>query len=152
MKHTQTTTPVKGSEIVRKWHVIDLKGKVLGREANAIASILQGKHKVNYVPHLDMGDYVVVLNAKSVKVTGKKESQKVYTYFSGYPGGLTEVVYKELMAKRPIEIIRHAVVGMLPKNKLRDRRMARLFISEDERNPHQSKVDGSNPSVVTNES
>jgi large subunit ribosomal protein L13 len=148
MKHTQTTTPVRGSEIVRVWHVIDLKGKILGREANAISSILQGKHKVNYVPHLDMGDYVVVLNAKDVKVTGRKDTQKVYTSYSGYPGGLTEMPYKELMAKRPTEIIRRAVAGMLPKNKLRDRRLARLFISVDEKNPHASKVEGSNPSAV----
>lgn len=128
MKVTKSTRQVTEKEITPHWYLLDLNNKILGRVAPKIASVLQGKHKTNYVPHLDMGDYVVVINAKDVMVTGAKENQKEYTYFSGYPGGLKTTSLKELRKKNPEEIIRHAVSGMLPKNKLRDRRLSRLFI------------------------
>jgi len=128
---TKQTKPVKKKEIVRNWHLIDVSGQVLGRVAGKISRLLQGKHKVNYVSYLDSGDYIVVINAKKIKVTGKKEKNKVYTRYSGYPGGLKTISYEKMLKQKPEEIIRHAVSGMLPKNKLRDRRLARLFIFPD---------------------
>jgi large subunit ribosomal protein L13 len=136
---TKITKPERQEDIKRKWHLVDMSDKVLGREATNIASLLIGKHKINYVPYLDSGDYVVVINASKVKVTGKKRKEKVYTYYSGYPGGLKEVKYEELSKKKPAEIVRHCVSGMLPKNKLRKRRITRLYIYADENHPHLNK-------------
>jgi large subunit ribosomal protein L13 len=139
-KVTQSTKPLSAKTIQRNWHVIDIGGKVLGKVSHEISTLLQGKSKVNYAPYLDAGDYVVVINAKKVEVTGRKADQKTYTYYSGYPGGLRSLTFKELMEKKPEEVIRHAVTGMLPKNKLRDRRMARLFIFNDEKHPYENKL------------
>lgn len=136
---THSTTPVTEGEIVRKWHLYDADGKNVGRFVPEIAKVLQGKNKSNYVSYLDMGDYVVVINAAKVNFTGRKSVQKVYTYYSGYPGGLRRVTASELKNKKPQEIIRHAVLGMLPKNKLRDKRIARLFIYPDTKHPYQHK-------------
>ena len=136
---TKQTKPVKEKEIVRNWHLIDVSGQILGRVAGKISRLLQGKHKVIYVPYLDSGDYIVVINAKKVKVTGKKSQNKVYTRYSGYPGGLKTITYEKMSAEKPEEIIRHAVSGMLPKNKLRDRRLARLFIFKDENHKFADK-------------
>lgn len=136
---TKQTKPVKEKEIVRNWHLIDVSGQILGRVAGKISRLLQGKHKVNYVPYLDSGDYIVVINAKKVKVTGKKSQNKVYTRYSGYPGGLKTITYDKMSQKKPDEIIRHAISGMLPKNKLRDRRLARLFIFKDENHKFADK-------------
>ncbi|NMB84505.1 50S ribosomal protein L13 [Candidatus Roizmanbacteria bacterium] len=137
---TKITKPVKISEIVREWHVIDANGKVLGRLSSAIVKILQGKHKSNYCSYLDMGDNVVVINARKVIVTGKKADTKEYTSYSGYPSGQKTVAYKRLMADNPAEIIKRAVSGMLPKNKLRDRRLTRLFIFVDDNHPYKEKL------------
>lgn len=139
--HTKSTKPIKASEIKRNWHLIDVKGKVLGRVATEIATRLIGKHKTNYVDYLDMGDYVVVTHAPDVVVTGKKEEDKLYARYSGYPGGLKKKTYAEIKKTKPEEIIRHAIYGMLPKNKLRDRRIARLYIYKDEKHPHEEKFD-----------
>jgi len=138
-KLTKQTKPVKEKEIERAWHLIDVKGEVLGRVAPMIASLLQGKNKANYVPYLDMGDYVVVINASQVVVTGKKEETKIYTRYSGYPGGLKVLKYKDLLNDKPEFIIKHAVSGMLPKNKFRDRRLKRLFVFQDNNHPYQDK-------------
>lgn len=137
---TQSTKPVSAKTIQRKWHVIDLKNKILGRAANEIAELLMGKSKVNFVPYLDMGDFVVVTNAKEVKVTGRKMNDKMYQSFSGYPDGLKEVPLKRMMENQPEDVIRNAVSGMLPKNKLRKPRLARLFIFKDEKHPYQENV------------
>lgn len=137
---TQSTKPVSAKTIQRKWHVIDLKNKILGRAANEIAGLLMGKGKVNFVPYLDMGDFVVVTNAKEVKVTGRKMNDKMYQSFSGYPDGLKEVPLKRMMENQPEDVIRSAVSGMLPKNKLRQPRLARLFIFKDEKHPYQENV------------
>lgn len=136
---TVSTKPVKAKEVKREWHLIDASEKILGRLTPEIAKILQGKHKRNYVPNLDMGDYVVVINAKKVRVTGKKESQKIYTRYSGYPGGLKKTPFNKLKIDKPEEIIKHAVLGMLPKNKLRKKRIARLYIFGDENHPFADK-------------
>jgi large subunit ribosomal protein L13 len=122
------TRPTKTSEIERDWHLIDVKGKILGRTATGIALLLMGKGKPYFAKNLDCGDNVVVINAQEVAVTGKKESDKVYTRYSGYPGGLRKITIKELRTQKPGEIIRHAVAGMLPKNKLRASMLKRLFI------------------------
>jgi large subunit ribosomal protein L13 len=140
---TKSTRSVSSKDISRSYHLIDMKGKVLGREIPRISELLQGKHKVNYVPYLDNGDFVVVINIKEVKITGKKESQKEYTFYSGYPGGLRTVTFKELMKKNPKEVIRHAVSGMLPKNKMRDVRLSRLLIFESAEHNFQDKFQNS---------
>ena len=108
----------KPSEIERKWYVIDAEGKTLGRLCTEAAMILRGKKKPTYTPFLDCGDYVIVINAEKVQVTGKKAKEKVYKHHSGYPGGLKEITFDKLQAKKPEEIIRHAVKGMMPKGPL----------------------------------
>ena len=124
---TQTKS-TKISEVKRSWHLIDVKDKILGRIAVEIAAKLVGKSKPYFVRNLDCGDFVVVVNAKHVKVTGRKEKEKVYTRYSGYPGGLHKKMLWELRADKPDEIIRRAVMGMLPKNHLRAKLIARLHV------------------------
>ena len=136
---THSTKSIKAKEIIRKWHLIDVKGKVLGRIASEAVKLLQGKHKWNYSTYLDSGDYVVVINAKDVVVTGKKAQTKIYTNYSGYPGGLKSVKYDALLKKNPKKVIQHAVSGMLPKNKLRDRRLARLHVFSDENHSYKDR-------------
>jgi len=108
----------KPQEVERKWYVIDAEGKTLGRMCTEIASILRGKKKPIYTPHVDCGDYVIVINAEKVEVTGKKREDKIYKRHTGFPGGLREVAFKDMQAKHPEEIIRHAVKGMMPNGKL----------------------------------
>ena len=108
----------KPNEIERKWYVIDAEGKVLGRLASEIAKILSGKNKPIYTPHVDTGDYVIVINADKIVLTGKKLSQKSYKYHTGYPGGLKEISYERMIKEKPEKIIELAVKGMLPKNSL----------------------------------
>ena len=139
-KITQTTTPESSKDIVRNWHIIDAKNQILGRVANKIAIVLEGKNKTNYVEYLDLGDNIVVINAKFVEVTGNKRLSKTYDSFSGYPGGLKVTTFEKLLQKNPTEIIRQAVSGMLPKNKLRDRRLARLHIYADDIHPYSDKL------------
>ena len=134
------TKTTKKSEIKRAWHLIDVKDKILGRVTTQVAQLLIGKNKVYFTPHLDCGDYVVVINAGQIKVTGKKADQKVYYRHSGYPGGFREVSFKEQMEKDPRQIIRSAVKSMLPKNKLRDPRLARLKIFTDDKHSFQDKL------------
>ncbi|KAI0650893.1 60S ribosomal protein L23 [Trametes meyenii] len=116
----------------RVWHHVDASDRVLGKLAERIAIVLMGKHKPIYDPSSDCGDYVVVTNARNVKVTGKKAQQLVYRHHTMFPGGLKEIQYKDMMRRKPDEIIRQAVSGMLPKNKLRERRLERLRIFSDE--------------------
>lgn len=133
------TKPTRASNIQRAWHLIDVKDKVLGRAATDIAHKLMGKSKPYFVRNLDCGDYVVVINAKYVAVTGKKEKQKTYSQYSGYPGGEKRKALWQVRLEKPIDIIRHAVFGMLPKNKLRDRMITRLFIYPEANHPYQNK-------------
>ena len=112
----------KPQEVERKWYVLDAEGKTLGRLASEAASILRGKKKPIYTPHVDTGDYVIVINAEKIEVTGKKRKEKIYKRHTGYPGGLREITFEKLQAKKPEEIIRHAVKGMMPKGPL-DRQM-----------------------------
>lgn len=136
---SQSTKSISAKSIQRKWHLIDMNGKVLGREAGAIAQILMGKSKVNYAPYLDGGDFVVVINAKDLEVTGKKRDEKEYDSYSGYPGGRTVTSFKRLIEARPDAVVRNAVAGMLPKNKLRQKRLARLYIYADDKHPYTNK-------------
>jgi large subunit ribosomal protein L13 len=128
----QTYVP-KGREaeelmVGKNWFVIDADGQVLGRLATRVARLLIGKDKATYTPHLDCGDHVVVINAELVKLTGNKIDQKVYRHHSGWPGGLKEESVKSLLSRRPEEVVREAVLGMLPKNKLRARRAKKLRV------------------------
>lgn len=129
----------KAKDIKREWHMVDAKDKVLGRLASSIAGYLIGKHKVNYVPHLDMGDCVVVINAKDIVLTGRKSKQKEYISHSGYPGGIKRVSYEKMNREMPEKVIYKAVLGMIPKNRLKDKRMNRLKIFKDDNHPFKEK-------------
>lgn len=134
------TQSTKVSDIQRKWHHIDVQGKTLGRVATEIALLLMGKNKAYFVRNLDCGDYVVITNAKDIKVSGKKEEQKNYYRHSGYPGGFRSETLKELRNRKPEEIISHAVKGMLPNNRLRDRMLKRLFVFAGEEHTYADKL------------
>jgi len=136
---TFKTRATKAKEIKRDWHLINAQGQILGRLAVNIAALLMGKNKPVLVPYLDGGDYVVVINAAKVEVTGRKHDNKLYYRHSGYPGGFKKVTFSQQMAKDPTEIIRQAVEGMLPKNKLRDQRLARLKIFVDKEHNYEDK-------------
>lgn len=129
----------KQKDIKRDWHLIDAKGKVLGRIATETANLLIGKHKPNYSYHMDMGDYVVVLNAEKVELTGKKKEQKKYMRHSGYPGGFKEIKFSKLFSEQPQKIIEHAVSGMIPDNRLKKGRMKRLKVIVGNENPYEDK-------------
>ncbi|MEW5767920.1 MAG: 50S ribosomal protein L13 [bacterium] len=133
------TYQVKESEIERKWYIVDASDQILGRLACRIANTLRGKDKPIYTPHLDTGDYVVVINADKVVLTGKKAEQKVYHRYSGYPGGLKTISYSDLMAKNPTRIITMAVKGMLPKNKLGKAMLTKLKVYAGSEHPHQGQ-------------
>ena len=138
MKYQKTYTP-SASDIERKWYVVDAEGAVLGRLATQVAAILRGKHKATFTPNMDMGDYVIVVNADKVRLTGNKENQKEYKRYSGYSGGLKITKYKDMMEKHPERIVEHAVVGMLPHNKL-GRQMAkklRVVVGPDHKHEAQ---------------
>ena len=113
-----TSTLAKAGQVERKWYVVDAEGKNLGRMATQIASVLRGKNKPIFTPHVDCGDYVIVINADKVEVTGKKRKEKIYKRHTGYPGGLREVTFEKMQEKNPEEIIRHAVKGMMPNGRL----------------------------------
>jgi len=134
------TYSIKVSDIKREWHIIDAKDKILGRVATEIARLLMGKHKPLFARNMDVGDFVVVINADKFKVTGNKMKQKMYYRHSGYPGGLKTTRMDKVMEKHPTRIIEHAVKGMLPQNKLKARMMKRLKIYAGEAHPHQGQI------------
>lgn len=136
MKKTHHT---KKEDVKRNWHLVDAKGKVLGRMASGIAKDLMGKKRVDYSPHTDMGDYVVVVNAEKVDLTGRKKEQKVYYKHSNYPGGLKTTKIKKLLEENPGEVVRRAVYGMLPKNRLQAKRLKRLKIFEGDKHLYEDK-------------
>jgi large subunit ribosomal protein L13 len=133
------TYSAKPTEVVRKWYVIDASEAPLGRVSTRIATLLTGKEKPMFSHHIDCGDYVVVINAKDVVVTGKKDQQKIYYHHSQFPGGLKELTLNEKLAKDPNYAIYHAVRGMLPVNKLRDGRLARLKIYPGPDHQHEAQ-------------
>lgn len=138
--NTYKTYQPKEKDIKRNWHKIDAKGQVLGRIATQMAKFLMGKHKVSYAPHLDNGDFVVVVNAEKVKVTGNKEKDKMYYRHSGYPGGFKALTFAQVMEKNPIKIIEHAVNNMVSKNRLRDPRLRRLKVFIGEKHPYRDQL------------
>ena len=133
-----TYTP-KAGEIKRKWRIVDAENKVLGRIATEIADMLRGKDKPTFAPHMDTGDFVVVVNAEKVRLTGKKLADKVYYRHSGYPGGLTGITAGELLEKKPEQLLISAVNGMLPKNKLRKVFLRKLKVYTGSEHPHQAQ-------------
>jgi len=133
------TYAVKAAEIERQWYLVDAEGKTLGRLASEIAKILRGKHKPIFTPHLDTGDYVVVINAKKIHVTGKKLETKKYYRYSGHPGGLKSVVLREMLAKHPTRVIGLAVRGMLPKNRLGRAMIKKLKVYAGSEHPHEAQ-------------
>ena len=136
------------SDLKHYWHVVDADGQTLGRMATDIAVKLMGKHRPDYVPHMLSGDFVVVVNASKVRVSGKKAEQKKYRRHSGYPGNLKEVPYARIMQRAPERIIEHAVRGMLPKNKLGKKAIRRLKVYPGADHPHEAQVIGSERSVA----
>jgi large subunit ribosomal protein L13 len=135
---TKTFQP-KEKEVARSWHLLDAKDQILGRISTQIAIFLMGKHKATYSSHMDSGDFVVVLNAEKVEVTGKKASQKSYKSHSGYPGGFKEAKYAKVMKEHPERILEHAVSGMIPDNRLKNERMSRLKIIVGDKNPFEKE-------------
>lgn len=135
----KTTKATKIGEITREWHLINVKDKILGRVSSEIALLLMGKSKPNFVRSLDCGDYVVIVNAKDVKTTGKKEEKKEYYRHSGYPGGFKKETLAELRARKPEEVVRHAVSGMLPQNRLKALMLKRLYIFAGEEHNYKDK-------------
>lgn len=133
------TYSVKKSEIARKWYVVDADGMVLGRLASEVAKILKGKNKPFYTPHMDVGDHVIVVNADKVRVTGGKESKKIYYRHSGYPGGLKETPLKDVLQRNPEKVVRNAVKGMMPNNRLGRAMMRKLHVYAGPRHPHQAQ-------------
>jgi large subunit ribosomal protein L13 len=136
------TYSTKASDIKREWHVIDASGQTLGRLASEVARLLRGKHKPIYVPHLDTGDYVIVINADKIRVTGNKVEQKLYYRHSGYPGALKSTSLAEMMKTQPTRVIEHAVRGMLPKNPLGRAMFKKLKVYAGPNHPHQAQVKG----------
>ena len=130
----------KEGDLNRKWYVADADQVVLGRLSARIASILRGKHKATYTPHTDTGDFVIVINAEKVKMTGNKLEQKTYARYSGYPGGLREVNAKTLLATKPEEVIRLSVRGMLPKNALGRKMLKKLKVYKGSEHPHKAQM------------
>jgi len=135
----QKTYQPKSKEVVRNWHLIDAKGQVVGRLATRLATLLMGKHKPEYSTHMDMGDYVVLVNAREVVLTGNKVAQKKYIRHSGYPGGFKSESVAYMLNKRPERVIIHAVDGMLPDNRLKDKRLARLKVFIDNKHSFEDK-------------
>jgi large subunit ribosomal protein L13 len=138
------TYSAKPGEITREWYLVDAEGKTLGRLATQIADTLRGKRKPQYTPHVDTGDFVIVVNAEKIKVTGNKLDQKRYYRHSGYPGGIRSRTLREQLDRRPTEVLRVAVKGMLPKNRLARQQITKLKIYAGPEHPHEAQ----NPSPL----
>ena len=130
--------------IDRKWYVVDAEGKTLGRLASEVAKVLRGKNKPIFTPHIDTGDYVIIINAEKVVFTGKKETDKIYQRYTGYPGGQRETTPAKVRATHPERILEHAIRGMLPKNRLGDALYRNLYVYAGSEHPHQ----GQNPKAI----
>lgn len=133
------TYSTKLSDIKRDWHLFDAQGQILGRLSTRIAELLMGKNKPYYTPHLDCGDWIVVINAEKVKVTGKKRKEKIYYRHSGYPGGLKSFTFEQMREKDPKKVIFQAVSGMLSKDKLKKERLKRLRVFVGKKHPYEEK-------------
>lgn len=132
----------KLTEIKRKWHVIDADGQTLGRLCSQVSKLLIGKHKAIFSPNIDTGDFVIIVNAAKIKVTGKKAREKIYYRYSGYPGGMREVTFAEMMQKHPERVIEHAIKGMLPHTRLGRAMYKKMKVYAGDKHPHQAQVAG----------
>lgn len=133
------TKSQKKEEVIRNWFIVNADGEVAGRLATRIAHVLRGKHKTDFTPHVDTGDYVIVVNAEKIRFTGDKVNSKVYTSYTGYPGGLKKRTVREMIARKPFAVIENAVKGMLPKNKLGRSMFKKLFVYAGPDHPHQAQ-------------
>ncbi len=138
-KRSMKTYVAKESELKRRWYVIDAEGQVLGRMATRIVNILRGKNKPSYTPNVDTGDFVVVVNAEKIVVTGQKAQKKIYQTFSGYPGGRKEIKYADMLAKHPDRVVRLAVQRMIPKSRLGRQIIKKLKIYAGPNHPHKAQ-------------
>ncbi len=129
----------KPQDVQREWYVLDLEGLTLGRAATEVATILRGKHKPIYTPHVDTGDFVIVVNADKIKLTGKKLDQKMYRWHSGHPGGLKEFTYRDMLNRAPEKVFKKAVKGMLPKNKLGSQMLTKLKVYAGSEHKHEAQ-------------
>jgi len=129
----------KPHEVEHKWYVVDAEGKTLGRLASEIASVLRGKHKPIYTPHVDTGDYVIIVNAEKVEVTGKKRQQKMYRHHTGFPGGLKEYTFEKMLERKPEDILKRAVKGMLPKGPLGRQMATKLKVYVGPNHEHEAQ-------------
>ncbi len=134
------TYMAKPSEVERKWYLIDAEGKTLGRLATEVATLLRGKHKPTYTPHIDTGDNVIIINCSKIVLTGNKLDQKTHKYHTGYPGGLKEITYKDFLDKTPDRAVYLAVKGMLPKNKLGKKMIKKLRVYSGSEHEQQAQV------------
>lgn len=134
-----STYMAKASNVERQWYVIDAEGQVLGRMASLIATMLRGKHKATFTPHVDTGDYIIVVNADKMVLTGRKLDQKTYRYHTGYPGGQKEIAYRVMMAKKPEFVLKEAVRGMLPKGPLGYAMLKKLHVYRGPEHEHQAQ-------------
>lgn len=137
--NTYNTYVTKAVDVNPEWLLIDANGQTLGRIATVIASMLRGKHKVNYAPNLDMGDFVVVINASKIVVSGNRLDDKMYRRHTGYPGGLIEIPLRTMLDKHPDRVIRYAVKGMLPKTKLGRKMLSKLKVYSGDNHPHEAQ-------------
>jgi len=137
--HTTRSLTTEAARTERRWYVADAEGQVLGRLATRIAMVLRGKHKPSFSPHLDAGDFVIVINAKGVRLTGHKLADKTYVRHSGYPGGIRRASAQEVLDKKPARVIREAVEGMLPKNRLGRRLATKLKVYAGPDHPHRAQ-------------
>lgn len=135
----QKTTVLKPGQVTRNWYVVDASGKTLGRLAARVASVIRGKNKPGYVPFMDNGDFVIVVNASKIHVTGRKRENKTYWRYTGYPGGLRLTSFKDAMAKDPTFVIKHAVKGMLPHNRLGRKLLKKLKVYAGSEHPHKAQ-------------
>ena len=133
------TFQAKALEVIRKWHILDAKGATLGRLATQAATLLRGKHKPTYTPNLDTGDHVIVINAKEIRLTGKKMNTKTYHHHTGYPGGLKSITAERLIEKKPTEVVNKAIRGMLPKTSLGKQMAKKLRIYAGADHPHSAQ-------------
>lgn len=133
------TVSIRKEDVKRDWYVVDMEGQVVGRAATKIATILRGKHKPSYTPHIDCGDYIIIINADKLRFTGQKMDQKQYFSHSGYPGGQKVITPRQLLEKKPYAVIEKAVKGMLPKNKLGRKMFKKMFVYAGAEHPHQAQ-------------
>ncbi|WP_202081270.1 50S ribosomal protein L13 [Caldalkalibacillus salinus] len=135
----RTTFMAKPNEVERKWYLVDAEGKTLGRLASEVASLLRGKTKPEYTPHIDTGDFVIIINAEKIVLTGDKLNKKIYRHHTQHPGGLKETTAGEMLQRRPVKVLELAIKGMLPKNKLGRQQFKKLHIYEGSEHKHQAQ-------------